>query len=159
VLLDTPFGFQNNADELVACTRGYFADSVGHKVEVATWRRADAPLVDGRHARRPRLRDLQGRRGTALGGAAEGAVAEEVARAGENRPVEPGTGRDGNDAEAPGAADPRAALAPYVERLLELRTAARDRRDCATGDLVRDRLAKAGVEVRDTPSGPEWHLA
>jgi cysteinyl-tRNA synthetase len=40
-----------------------------------------------------------------------------------------------------------------------LGTAARDRRDHATADLVRDRLAKAGVEVRDTPSGPEWHVA
>ncbi|HEU4492160.1 MAG TPA: hypothetical protein VFR74_14960 [Jiangellales bacterium] len=58
-----------------------------------------------------------------------------------------------------GTADPRAVLAPYVELLLELRTAARDRRDYATGDLVRGRLARAGVEVRDTPSGPEWHLA
>jgi cysteinyl-tRNA synthetase len=50
-------------------------------------------------------------------------------------------------------------LAPYVELILELRTAARNRRDDATGDLVRNRLARAGVEVRDTPSGPEWHPA
>jgi cyanophycinase-like exopeptidase len=64
--------------------------------------------------------------------------------------------RLGELAEA-GATDPRAVLAPFVELLLELRTAARDRRDYATSDLVRDRLARAGVEVGDTPSGPEWH--
>ena len=45
VLLDTPFGFQMNADDLVEKTCGYFADSVGRRVEVASWRRADAPLV------------------------------------------------------------------------------------------------------------------
>lgn len=46
VMLDTPFGFQMNADDLVARTRQYFADSVGTGVEVAAWRRADAPAVD-----------------------------------------------------------------------------------------------------------------
>jgi cyanophycinase-like exopeptidase len=45
VMLDTPFGFQMNADELVDKTRRYFAESVGTQVEVASWRRADAPLV------------------------------------------------------------------------------------------------------------------
>ncbi|HMA45742.1 MAG TPA: hypothetical protein VKP11_00800, partial [Frankiaceae bacterium] len=41
VLLDTPFGFQENADELTARTLRYFADSVGRPVEVASYRRAD----------------------------------------------------------------------------------------------------------------------
>lgn len=50
VLLDTPFGFQMNADDLVARTRGYFRDSVGVDVEVARWRRADAPLVEQEQA-------------------------------------------------------------------------------------------------------------
>lgn len=45
VMLDTPFGFQSNADELTARTQAYFADSVGRGVEVARWRRADAPVV------------------------------------------------------------------------------------------------------------------
>jgi cyanophycinase-like exopeptidase len=57
-----------------------------------------------------------------------------------------------------GAADPREALAPYVDLLLDLRTSARDAKDFATSDLVRDRLAAAGVEVRDTPQGAEWVL-
>jgi cyanophycinase-like exopeptidase len=42
VLLDTPFAFQMNADELVARTLTYFAQSVGHPVEVASWPRSDA---------------------------------------------------------------------------------------------------------------------
>jgi cyanophycinase-like exopeptidase len=50
VVLDTPFGFQMNADELVARTRTYFADSVGTPVEVAGWRRADAPVVEAERA-------------------------------------------------------------------------------------------------------------
>jgi len=45
VLLDTPFGFQRNADELVERTRAYFAESVGHPVDVAPWRRRDAPAM------------------------------------------------------------------------------------------------------------------
>ena len=57
-----------------------------------------------------------------------------------------------------GAADPRETLAPYVDLLLDLRTSARAAKDFATSDLVRDRLAAAGVEVRDTPQGAEWVL-
>jgi cyanophycinase-like exopeptidase len=57
-----------------------------------------------------------------------------------------------------GAGDPRDVLEPYVSLLLDLRARARDARDWATSDEVRDRLAAAGVEVRDTPTGPEWEL-
>ncbi len=45
-LLDTPFGFQANADDLVEKTRAYFSDSVGREVTVASWRRRDAATVD-----------------------------------------------------------------------------------------------------------------
>lgn len=38
VMLDTTFGFQLNADELVSRTRRYFAESVGKDIDVATWR-------------------------------------------------------------------------------------------------------------------------
>ena len=57
-----------------------------------------------------------------------------------------------------GVRDPRDVVGPFVAALLELRAAARDSRDYATSDLVRDRLAAAGVEVRDTPEGPAWTL-
>jgi cyanophycinase-like exopeptidase len=42
VMLDTTFGFQMNADDLVAKTRQYFAESVGTGIEVATWRTREA---------------------------------------------------------------------------------------------------------------------
>src|SRR5579875_629700 len=42
VLVDTTFGFQLNADELVARTQRYFAESLGRRVDVASWRRTDA---------------------------------------------------------------------------------------------------------------------
>ena len=45
VMLDTPFGFQLNADDLVERTQAYFAESVGTAVQVARWRRADAPML------------------------------------------------------------------------------------------------------------------
>ena len=57
-----------------------------------------------------------------------------------------------------GAADPRTVVGPFVDALLELRAQARAARDFATSDRVRDRLAAAGVEVRDTPDGVEWVL-
>ena len=57
-----------------------------------------------------------------------------------------------------GVRDPRDVVGPFVAALLELRAAARDARDYPTSDLVRDRLAAAGVEVRDTPAGPAWEL-
>jgi cyanophycinase-like exopeptidase len=41
VLLDTPFGFQANADDLVARARAYFRESVGTDLELATFRSAD----------------------------------------------------------------------------------------------------------------------
>ena len=58
-----------------------------------------------------------------------------------------------------GTRDPREAVAPFVEALLELRGRARAARDWPTADLVRDRLAAAGVEVRDGPDGSTWVLA
>ncbi|MBA3367995.1 MAG: hypothetical protein H0T99_04900, partial [Geodermatophilaceae bacterium] len=41
VLLDTPYGFQENAEDITARTRQYFRASVGHDVTVAGWRSAD----------------------------------------------------------------------------------------------------------------------
>jgi cyanophycinase-like exopeptidase len=42
VMLDTPYGFQENADEIAARSVAYFHDSVGHDVVVATFRDADS---------------------------------------------------------------------------------------------------------------------
>ncbi len=41
VMLDTPFGFQENADDLVEKSLEYFSKSVGHRVEAAGLRRTD----------------------------------------------------------------------------------------------------------------------
>jgi len=58
-----------------------------------------------------------------------------------------------------GVRDPRKVVGPFVETLLELRNAARQERRFAEADLVRERLAESGIEVRDTPDGSEWLLA
>ncbi len=38
VLLDTPYGFQENADEISTRAVGYFAASVGRSIDVLSWR-------------------------------------------------------------------------------------------------------------------------
>jgi cysteinyl-tRNA synthetase len=49
-------------------------------------------------------------------------------------------------------------VAPLVEALLDLRRDARERRDFAAADAIRDRLSAAGVVVEDGPDGARWHL-
>lgn len=56
------------------------------------------------------------------------------------------------------AADPHGLVEPFVATLLELRGRAREARDWSTADLIRDRLAAAGVEVRDGAGGTDWVL-
>lgn len=57
-----------------------------------------------------------------------------------------------------GSADPRQRLSPLVEVLLELREAARADHRYADADAIRDALAAASVEVRDTRHGTVWNL-
>jgi len=45
-----------------------------------------------------------------------------------------------------------------VHLVLEQRQSARDRKDYATADAIRDRLGRAGLEIEDTPNGPRWTL-
>jgi cysteinyl-tRNA synthetase len=61
-----------------------------------------------------------------------------------------GLGLAGVEAEAP-AADPE-----EVERLVAERDAARQARDFARADALRDRLDAMGVEVMDSPAGTTW---
>jgi cyanophycinase-like exopeptidase len=63
------------------------------------------------------------------------------------------------DLAVEGARDPREAVAPFVDTLLEARLRARAAKDWATSDAIRDRLVAAGIEVRDTAEGTEWDLA
>jgi cyanophycinase-like exopeptidase len=55
--------------------------------------------------------------------------------------------------------DDRATVDPLVDALVELRTRAREAHDWALADLIRDRLAEAGVEVRDGAQGSTWAKA
>jgi cysteinyl-tRNA synthetase len=52
----------------------------------------------------------------------------------------------------------RTALDGLVPALLATRAAARERRDWAEADRIRDALAASGVSVEDTPEGPRWRL-
>lgn len=45
VLLDTPYGFQENASDISTKAQEYFRASVGHPISVATWRGADDDTV------------------------------------------------------------------------------------------------------------------
>ena len=62
------------------------------------------------------------------------------------------------DAAVEGVRDPRTVLGPLVEALLAVRAAVRAEKRFDLSDLVRDEAMRGGVEIRDTPSGPEWHL-
>ncbi|MGL4172903.1 MAG: cysteine--tRNA ligase [Actinomycetota bacterium] len=52
----------------------------------------------------------------------------------------------------------RTALSALVGTQLTTRQQAREHRDYATADAIRDRLAEAGVDIEDTPDGPRWSL-
>ncbi len=49
-------------------------------------------------------------------------------------------------------------LSGVLELVLAQRQAARTRRDFATSDAIRDRLAELGVEVEDTAEGSRWKI-
>ena len=51
-----------------------------------------------------------------------------------------------------------AALDVLIQAELERRGQARSEKNWEVADQVRDRLVKAGIEVTDTPDGPEWSL-
>lgn len=55
-----------------------------------------------------------------------------------------------------GARDPTEAIGPFVELSLVLRETARRQGRFDDADVVRRRLSELGVEVRDTPGGPQW---
>lgn len=62
-------------------------------------------------------------------------------------------------AAAEGLRDPRHVLGPIIGVLLELRAVVRSDKRFDLSDLIRDRLAEVGIEVRDTPAGAEWELS
>lgn len=66
----------------------------------------------------------------------------------------------GMRAETADVADEKA-LEPYrgaVDLLLKVRSESKAKKDWATSDLIRDRLAALGFTVKDTKDGVEWSL-
>jgi cysteinyl-tRNA synthetase len=51
-----------------------------------------------------------------------------------------------------------AAVDALVSSLLEKRAQARAAKDFAAADAIRDQLKAAGIELEDTPQGPQWSL-
>jgi cysteinyl-tRNA synthetase len=66
-------------------------------------------------------------------------------------PAWPSSG--GGDAKLMSAVD------ALVAGLLERRAEAREAKDFATADAIRDQIKAAGIEVEDTPNGPKWSLS
>jgi cyanophycinase-like exopeptidase len=65
--------------------------------------------------------------------------------------------RLGKNADA-GLADPSDRLRPAVEPLIALRDRLRKDGDYAAADTIRNALAAAGIELRDSPDGTSWTL-
>jgi cyanophycinase-like exopeptidase len=59
---------------------------------------------------------------------------------------------------AEGTGDPADLIRPFVDALLEQRVRAREARDWAASDKIRDRLLAAGIELHDTSDGTTWEL-
>jgi cyanophycinase-like exopeptidase len=55
-----------------------------------------------------------------------------------------------------GLRDPREAIRPYVEALLDARDRARAEQRFADADAIRDRLTATGIEISDRPEGTNW---
>lgn len=62
------------------------------------------------------------------------------------------------EAAVEGLRDPRAVVGPFVDAVVAARAAARAAGSYDLADALRDRLAAAGVDLRDTPAGTEWNL-
>ena len=59
---------------------------------------------------------------------------------------------------ADGVRDVRDVLGPVIEAALAARRTARTMEAFGVSDAIRDNLAAAGIEVRDTPEGAEWSV-
>ena len=57
-----------------------------------------------------------------------------------------------------GSRDPATLIGPFVDALLAERVRAREAREWAAADAIRDRLLAAGIELHDTPDGTTWEL-
>jgi cysteinyl-tRNA synthetase len=58
-----------------------------------------------------------------------------------------------------GGADLTDALDAVIQLALAQRTAARERKDFAASDQIRDGLAALGITIEDTAQGPRWSIS
>ncbi|QBX54812.1 cysteine--tRNA ligase [Nocardioides seonyuensis] len=68
-------------------------------------------------------------------------------------PADPAWGDAGS-----GSDELTAVVDALVAGLLEDRQAARETKDWARADAIRDRIKAAGIEIEDTPAGPRWSI-
>ena len=66
---------------------------------------------------------------------------------------------DPSFASSGGSEDLTAALDGTIKLALEQRTAARERKDFAASDSIRDGLAALGITIEDTAQGPRWSIS
>ena len=175
-----PSGSEVSFEMLAEVARGLTA---GETIEVASelgvsGRRPGAQMGTGPRAAAPLRDEMAELEGTFIEAAAQGDTRAAVGalldldstisariRAGEDSPDLDNASatfraliaRLGESAEV-GTRDPRPILEPFVTTLIELRARARSGRDWDTADLIRDRLAAAGVEVRDEAESSTWVL-
>ncbi|MDV2476999.1 cysteine--tRNA ligase [Rhodococcus zopfii] len=131
-------------------------------VPIGTWTEAFAAALDDDLGVPKALAEIHGRRSDGNKALDAGDLDTAVHIAGQVRamlgilgldPLDPhwqGQSRDESSALA--------ALDVLVAAELERRQVARAEKNWAVADEVRDRMAKAGIEVTDTPNGPEWSL-
>ena len=67
-------------------------------------------------------------------------------------PADPAWGRRDNDAKLTDAID------VLVSGLLAQRAQAREAKDWARADAIRDQIKAAGIDIEDTPDGPKWSI-
>ena len=60
---------------------------------------------------------------------------------------------------ATGNSDESQALDGVIQLALAQRAAARDRKDFAASDAIRDGLTALGITIEDTPQGPRWSIS
>ena len=66
--------------------------------------------------------------------------------------------KNGNTTATSGSDEREAAFGKVVDMVLDLRAKAKANKDWATSDKIRDELAAAGFEVKDTKDGATWKL-
>ncbi|MCT2592794.1 cysteine--tRNA ligase [Streptomyces sp. N2-109] len=73
-------------------------------------------------------------------------------------PMDPSWGASAGGAHG-AQADLHGVVDSLVSLVLEQRQAARQRKDYAAADAIRDQLQRSGLVIEDTPAGPRWELA